>query len=102
MKHVFATAILLVTMGTASFACSTEEFVKTSKSISDITNELVKLDPANLGEVQKIMQAAAITEYHNVSSEAVCARQHSVLEALIDFSANFTAEESAMLKDDQF
>jgi len=100
MKRVFATAALLATLGTTSIACSSEEYISMSASISEMTRELVELDPANLGEIQKIMQAAAISEYHEVTPQSACTRQRTVLDALTDFSATMDTEESAMLKDD--
>ena len=100
MKRVFATAALFATLGTTSFACSSEEYITMSASISEMTRELVAQDPANLGEVQKIMQAAAISEYHEVTPESACSRQRTVLDALTNFSSTQDAEESAMLKED--
>lgn len=100
MKRVVAAAALISTIGTMGFACSSEDVIAASKSISDVTRELVELDSANLGEVQKIMMAAAVEEYHDDTSDAVCARQRSVLDALTDFSATLNEKDSAQLKDD--
>lgn len=101
MKKVVAASVLFAMVGTASIACSTEQYSAISNDISDVTRELVAQDASNLGKVMAVMQEAAVAEYHAASTETGCSRPLAILDALVVLSEAPDAEDSALLVNDQ-
>ena len=101
MKKALAASVLFAMVGTASFACSAEQYSAISNDISDVTRELVAQDASNLGKVMAVMQDAAVAEYHASASETACSRPLVIHDALVVLSETPSTEDSALLLDDR-
>lgn len=97
MKNVIIASALMSFVGTAGFACTVEESNALSESISNIVQDLVALDDANLGKVMSIMNVAAVTEYHAEQAVTTCVRQRLSMDMLAEFAESLETEQSAML-----